>query len=519
MKLRLTRLIWLGFCILTAVLISAMPISAVNRSIFSPILSSIASSIASSITSSPALFQIAGLQPVKEPLPATVRDPAVYGSGISRTLRMLSSSTPVSANTVRILFYGQSITEQDWWLELVERLRAQFPDAHLVVENRAIGGFASPLLVRTAEQDLYPFYPDLVIFHVYGDEQNYEAIIANLRRRTTAEIVLASDHVTWLPSFSPADDPEQLRVYEWFNQHTEWLAAIAQRYGCELVDIRTAWAQHLKTQSLAPQALLSDQVHLNAEGNHLMATLMASHLLNPAAAQNSRADRHTNRHTDRHTDRRVVDYPGSELNWQQGHLSLEFTGNRVALVATPLPADLIHSSAILIDGQPPSQFPELYALTRASSAPGVGWPSLLQIRSASPLLLEDWQLTIRQVNAQMDQFQFDLFGSRTGFDGSGDSQHQFISNSQRILIQPQDWWLNQSYQFTRQPVPLGFQISWRVEPLFTDLYRSPAIPTRRGAAIDLLAQNLSNGKHRLEIISKSGEAIPIETIRVYHPLP
>ncbi|MBW4464773.1 MAG: hypothetical protein KME07_04945 [Pegethrix bostrychoides GSE-TBD4-15B] len=503
MKLRLTRLIWLGLCILTAVLISAMPISAVNRSILSPILSSIDSSLASS----KALFQIALLRPKQEPLPTTVRDPAAYGSGISRTLRMLSSSTPVSANTVRILFYGQSITGQDWWLELVQRLRAQFPDAHLVVENRAIGGFASPLLVRTAEQDLYPFYPDLVIFHVYGDEQNYEAIIANLRRRTTAEIVLASDHVTWLPSFSAADDPEQLRVYEWFNQHTAWLETIAQQYGCELVDIRTAWEQHLKAQRLSPQDLLRDQVHLNAEGNHLMATLMASHLLHPAAAQNSQIDQ------------RVSDYPGSELNWQQGHLSLEFTGNRVALVATPLPADLIHSSTILIDGQPPSQFPELYALTRASSAPGVGWPSLLQIRSASPLLLEDWQLTIRQVSAKMDQFQFDLSGSQTGFDGSGDSQHPFISNSQRILIQPQDWWLEQSYLFTQQPVPLGFQIRWRVEPLFTDLYRSPAIPTRTGASIDLLAQNLSNGQHRLEIISKSGEAIPIETIRVYHPLP
>ena len=74
--------------------------------------------------------------------------------------------------------------------QVADDLRRRFPHANLVVENRAIGGFASQLLVKTAETDLYPFYPDLVVFHVYGSHIEYENIIRRIRERTTAEILM-----------------------------------------------------------------------------------------------------------------------------------------------------------------------------------------------------------------------------------------------------------------------------------------------------------------------------------------
>ena len=101
-------------------------------------------------------------------------------------MTLLAASTPQHRNTVKILFYGQSITQQTWWRLVAEHLRQQFPHANLIIENRAIGGFASQILVKTAEHDLYPFYPDLVIFHVYGSHIEYENIIKNIRSRTTA---------------------------------------------------------------------------------------------------------------------------------------------------------------------------------------------------------------------------------------------------------------------------------------------------------------------------------------------
>ena len=48
-----------------------------------------------------------------------------YGRHIQRTMRLLATSTPEHRNTVRVLFYGQSITEQAWSKIVSDDLRAQ----------------------------------------------------------------------------------------------------------------------------------------------------------------------------------------------------------------------------------------------------------------------------------------------------------------------------------------------------------------------------------------------------------
>ena len=52
------------------------------------------------------------------PAPKHLGDPAKLGLGVQRTMTLLATSTPEKRNTVRILFYGQSITEQDWWKKI-----------------------------------------------------------------------------------------------------------------------------------------------------------------------------------------------------------------------------------------------------------------------------------------------------------------------------------------------------------------------------------------------------------------
>ena len=101
-------------------------------------------------------------------LPPNFGDTSGWGRNIQRTMRLLATSTPQKRNTVRVLFYGQSITEQRWCQAVADDLRARFPYANLVIENRALGGFGSQMLVKTSETDLYPFYPDLVIFRDQG---------------------------------------------------------------------------------------------------------------------------------------------------------------------------------------------------------------------------------------------------------------------------------------------------------------------------------------------------------------
>src|SRR5262249_7121144 len=70
---------------------------------------------------------------------APPKDASSLGTGVQRTMTLLTTSTPEHRNKVRILFYGQSITEQEWSKLVAADLRKRFPNADLEIENRAIG--------------------------------------------------------------------------------------------------------------------------------------------------------------------------------------------------------------------------------------------------------------------------------------------------------------------------------------------------------------------------------------------
>ncbi|HEY9609920.1 SGNH/GDSL hydrolase family protein [Allocoleopsis sp.] len=441
------------------------------------------------------------------PPPAAAKDDSKFGAGIQRTMTLLATSTPQHRHSVRILFYGQSITKQDWWLEVVRDLKQRFPYADLQIENRAIGGFAAPLLIRPAEHDLYPFYPDLLIFHVYGPEPEYESIIANVRRRTTSEIAFHSDHVTWLPTLPFVDDKELLNGYEWHNSHsTVWLPQIAQKYGCELIEIREPWKQYLKDNWLKPKDLLVDDVHLNDRGNFLLASLVKRQLrYNPKFPKDAWKDL-------------VRTYVvGKDVKWSDRKLVLEFEGNRVDVIASPRTDGKPHQASILIDGKKPSQFPELHTITRPSQALGVDWPAILRVSWEKPLIVEDWTAKITEINQDASQFKFEVRGSKTGFDGSGVSDQKFVSKSGRVAIEPKDWWLKAAYDYSHQPTPKGFEIKWQSLPMFVDEYVVPKVEDPTKEYFTTLAQNLSNSKHKLEIIPDKNGIPPIQAIRVYRP--
>ncbi|MGB5961789.1 MAG: SGNH/GDSL hydrolase family protein [Coleofasciculaceae cyanobacterium] len=420
-------------------------------------------------------------------------------------MTLLTTSTPEHHNKVKILFYGQSITKQKWWLDVANDLKKRFPNADLVIENRALGGFDASRLIRPAEHDLYPFYPDLTIFHVYGGDQDYEAIIANIRRRTTSEIAFHSDHITWLPTGTEADTFDELKTYEWHNYHSfHWLARIAEKYECELMEIRRPWRQYLKDYNLQPKALLSDNIHLNDQGNFLLASLIKPHLkYNPKFS------------TDLWKNL-VYNYQvGTDIQWQDGKLVLEFEGNRIDAIAANSSSKSA-SAKILIDGKKPSEYPELYTITRPSNAVGVDWPAIIQVSSEKLLLIEDWTAKITEINQDSSQFKFEVVGSKTGRDGSGTSDNKFVSNSGRVVIEPQNWWLKNSQELSGKSTPKGFEIKWQVKPMFVDNYIAP-IENSAFESSTILAQNLTNSKHKLEIIADKNGIIPIQTLRVYKP--
>ena len=117
---------------------------------------------------------------------------------IQRTMKELKASTAKNPAHVRVLFYGQSITSQAWTRIVQKQLEERYPTAKFEFRNAAIGGYISSVLIRTADHDLYPWYPDLLFFHVYGPMDKYEEIVRRVRERTSAEIVIWTSHLNSL---------------------------------------------------------------------------------------------------------------------------------------------------------------------------------------------------------------------------------------------------------------------------------------------------------------------------------
>lgn len=438
------------------------------------------------------------------PPPKMIGDVKSYGRNIQRTMTLLATSTPEQRHTVKILFYGQSITEQKWWQIVADDLRRRFPHANLIVENRAIGGHSSPRLIKTAEADVYPFYPDLVIFHVYGAHDDYEKIIRGIRERTTAEVLMQNDHLRAIDSLVEETDPAKLtpqkEIWTQFMNYA-FLPETAKKYRVELCDQRALWKQYVRDYNLQPKELLKDNVHLNARGEYLMSEFVKAYLrYDPSFLKDDWQDL-------------VKTYRvGSDAKWKRGKLVLEFEGNRVDAVpktgtAPPAP--------ILIDGKRPSRFPEAYSFTRVSHYPGSRWPCLLRVTSEKPLLLEEWTLLVKEISTDHKLVKFALTGSKTGPDGEGTSEQQFVSNSGRVVLDRADWNLEYSRRVFKRAVAPGFEIRWRVVPYFADEFVSLGISDKSIETVVTLAQGLSNGKHTLEI---SGDSkTPVAAIRVYRP--
>ncbi len=194
------------------------------------------------------------------------------GTNIRRTMSLLGNSTPDHPNTVRLLFYGQSISEQVWHLEVDADLRARFPSANIIMENRARGGCASDCLVGYVDDDVFTFNPDLVIFHVYGANAQYEQIIIMMRNHVNPdgskpEVLIHNDHYTGTDAWSD--------LMSW-----NYVPGIANTYKCGFIDVRTPWIDAVNANCGGdPHCYLSDDVHLNEAGNALLASMIKPYLI------------------------------------------------------------------------------------------------------------------------------------------------------------------------------------------------------------------------------------------------
>ncbi|NOX99940.1 MAG: SGNH/GDSL hydrolase family protein [Verrucomicrobia bacterium] len=446
--------------------------------------------------------------PFIKPEPAGGR--STFGSKIQRTMTLLATSTSKKSNHVRILFYGQSVTRNPWWNDVADDLRKRFPHADLEIENRAIGGYGGPVLINTAEFDLYPFYPDLVIFHVWGgvESGHQEKIIRRIRQRTAAEILLWTSNLRWPESVPPDGDPQHPAVLA-KDAQDQAISDLYKRLGkelyCEVADVRVGMQNYLKKHKQVVKDTLRDTVHPNELGNFLIAELVKPHLRYDPSFPNDQ------------WKKLVTDIPVNDPRikyGENGSLTLPFKGNRIDVIASSTGKA---KATVLLDGKSPSKFPELYYHTRPSPTPVAGRPAFNGISHQSPLQVETWSARILECDLKKDILRYEISGSKTGLDGSGDHKKRFVSKSGRVVIEPKMWMVNWSLRYSKKSLPTDYEVTWETKPLFVDAWKALTVTDSSKEYSTVLAQGMTNGEHTLTLTPQAKKKLPIKAFRIYRP--
>ena len=446
----------------------------------------------------------AGLLPHKELVPT-----ADELSQLARVRSLLATSTKENPNPVHIVFYGQSITLQPWWVQVSDGLRRLYPDADLTIENKAVSGFQDWALSRIVVADLVPLQPDLVIFHAYGNGQGTDSLLADLRSKTTAEVLVQSDHCgIWDRLDEEETDPSKIAPADLVPyRNYVALPTAAHRHGACLAHIHDAWKAYLRSNDLPVTALLSDgNVHLNDDGNLLMAEFVLAYL-RPAPPSTLPDPWNCARV-------RTVEV-GHDALWRHRVLECQVSGSSLTMeLSGPLPTAV----EIWVDGQRPSAFPELYGFSLVSPTHFANWPALSRVGSEQPLLEEEWTMTPHDFSPDGQNFAFSVRGSLTGPDGEGTNTMRFVSNSGRVVIEAGDHWLGRAVYYSGgRPVPTGYQARWRVERRFLDELPAGLDPTASKRRVVRLVQGLADGPHRLRLVARDGIGGGIRTVRAFSP--
>ncbi len=403
---------------------------------------------------------------------------------IQRTMKALAESTAARPAYVRVMFYGQSITAQEWTQTVQKQLQASYPTVKFEFRNAAIGGYTSQLLVRTAEHDLYPWYPDLLFFHVYGPTDKYEEIVRNVRERTSAEVVL------WTSHLSANEKPEPLSKQ--LDERSLKILEVADRYHCMKINLRQKWCDYLLANNIAVTNMLKDSVHLKPKGCDLYAGFISEELVRDPKLGDDPAGAGT-----------IVTLPvggPAVTKAADGSLTVRFTGNRLVAVSDGAGAAGAKAK-VLLDGQPMDGVKALWAMTRPSVGPaGIWMPAVNNIGFEQVPVEEAWTLTCLPDSApDGKKIHYKVAGSVTGEDGEGWSTERFVSRSGRAVIEPQDWRVEWTLGYRKATLPEGFKVTWKAYPLFCRVYAPKPAETRT-----VLMQGGGNVAHTLTLVPEGG---------------
>jgi hypothetical protein len=436
---------------------------------------------------------------------------------IARTLEIIRTSTHTNHKVLKVLFYGQSITRSGWHNAVVAHWREKYPNTVFVVENRALGGFASQVLVRTTEQDIAAFYPDLIIFHVYGDHRAYEKILRMFRSQTAADVILQTDHGEVLPDpacaeglqLAPHSEPGCAGVL-WVRQrlwHDEMsyhkIPAFAKKYGMAVEPQRVWWRDYLLQKQVDPQSMLmNDGLHPNEKGNELIAEFFNRYFDNLVEDWNGQ------------TEQNVFSISADAAKHSDGMETVHFHGSRLELLSN----QPLEVSSVTIDKRPPKDIDGCYQVTRSSPLKSVpDLPALRRITLLHDHTAEDWAATITNITPDQKFVEFTVRASATGDQGNGSSSRKFLSKSGQLSIDGEDWMFEWGYALKHVPLQVPTEVHWSVRNICSG---NPEVIDRGDGTTEyryVLGAGLLNGNHTAELTLPPNDLANAVEFRAYKP--
>lgn len=287
------------------------------------------------------------------------------------------------------------------------------------------------------------------VFHVYDghDTGELERIVSNIRRYTTAEILMWTHH---FDSVGP-DGTERDNIRD---QASNFRRYLAQKYNCELVELREEWRNYLKINNIPRADLLIDNIHLNDKGGALQSQFVMRHfrynMLFPSCWMNMVRSYEARRPLEERTD------------------EITFTGKPWRRVGKGVVGE------------------------RSNSA-------------------------LSNISPDGKTFRFTLVGSISGPDGEGTHEKIFTSKSGSISFAPAEFTFAAAVGQTKKPFPGEVTVTFQTRLMGLDVW-TPLFKQEEGYIDNYtLIQGIENKEHTLEIIPNGDGIVPVYEIVIYKP--
>lgn len=395
---------------------------------------------------------------------------------------------------------------------LAELLRQRFPNSPKIVYKRMAGNSTSYHFAHGwARHLVIPEQPDVVLLYNFGKTEDLEAMVAELRSQTTADILVGSLH--WcIPHKKLWPDPELANSH----QDPPALRKVCEKYGVEFVENRRELTQYMRDHGLAIEDLLGDSVHQTPYAARMTVMNLARrfHAAEKGADDPSRRERRIE--IEGGGDVRLEGGPWSPAESGTARtaqakgstLSVRFTGNRVDLIGWSSPGG--GTAEVWIDGKPASQTPAFYAsyiqpdkrnTLRPPNPPRDRAPH--RIALGKNLVPQPWTLTLTN-----DQGDYELAGGATGPDGRGNVTQPLISRSGQIVVEA-DYW--RDGRFNRKGDRFTFEV-------VRDAAAQVVFKAQAKERFRLrLAAYLASGPHELKLIARGDGPVTIDALDVFEP--